>query len=137
MRGSGNAKARVFPRSWILALVIKCSYRGILSGLYSRISPGLHSSASQIASKVENRTAFAFPCLRIERLAMVMPTFSESSVSFILRCAKTTSRFTIMAIVVSQADREPVISCTSVPQPMPVPDVGFQRKPVQPTREIN
>ncbi|MFT6196958.1 MAG: hypothetical protein ACJAXY_001286, partial [Nonlabens sp.] len=37
------------------------------------MSPGWHSRASQIASRVENRTAFAFPVFKIERFAVVIP----------------------------------------------------------------
>ena len=62
--------------------------------LYSIISPGWHSNTLQIDARVENRTAFALLFLRIERLAIVMPTFSESSVKLIFRLASMTSRLT-------------------------------------------
>ena len=54
------------------------------SDWYSRMSPGLHCRALQMASRVENRIAFAFPCFRMDRLAIVMPTFSDSSVEMVL-----------------------------------------------------
>ena len=68
------------------------------SSVYERISPGWHSRILHIASRVEKRTAFALPVLRIERFAMVMPTFSESSVMLIFRFASMTSRFTCIAM---------------------------------------
>lgn len=50
-------------------------------------------------SKVERRMALALPVLSMERLAMVMPTKSLSSVRLILRFASITSRFiTIIAL---------------------------------------
>src|SRR5688572_27166987 len=58
------------------------------------MSPGWQSNALQMASSVENRMALALPFLRMERLAMVMPTRSESSVTLILRFAIMTSRLT-------------------------------------------
>lgn len=66
------------------------------SSLYSKMSPGVHSSTLQIAFSVENLIAFAFPVFRIERFAVVIPTFSESSFSDILRFAIMTSKFTII-----------------------------------------
>ncbi len=66
---------------------------------YSRISPGWHCSTLQIASRVENRTAFTFPVLRIDKLTTLMPVSSESSLSCILRWANTTSKFTIIGII--------------------------------------
>src|SRR5690606_37811290 len=73
-----------------------------LSLLYSKISPGWQSNALQIASKVEKRIAFALPFFNIEIFAIVLPTFSESSVTLIFRFANITSRFTIMAIISPQ-----------------------------------
>ena len=69
------------------------------SGLYSNISPGWQLSSLQIASKVENRTALAFPVFRMERLAGVRSIFSASSPSEIFRFAIITSRFTIIGIL--------------------------------------
>ena len=43
------------------------------------MSPGWQSNALQMASSVENRTALAFPVFNTERLAGVMPIFSDSS----------------------------------------------------------
>src|SRR5678816_4159289 len=62
------------------------------------MSPGWQSSALQIAARVENRIALAFPFFRMERFAIVMPTFSESSVTLIFRRASITSRLTIMVM---------------------------------------
>ncbi len=67
--------------------------------MYSKISPGWQFSALQIASKVLNRMAFAFPVFKIERLESVKSTFAERSFSEIFRFAITTSRFTIIAII--------------------------------------
>lgn len=55
-----------------------------------------------MASRVLNRMALALPVFRMDRLARVRSTFSESSLRLILRRAIITSRFTIMAI----SDRE-------------------------------
>ena len=62
------------------------------------MSPGWQSRASQMASRVEKRIAFAFPVFKIERFAIVIPTFSESSVMLIFRFASITSRFTSIDI---------------------------------------
>ena len=78
---------------------MKDSFYSISSGRYSKISPGWHSNALQMASKVENRTAFAFPFFKIERLAIVIPTFSESSVTLIFLFANITSILIIIAIL--------------------------------------
>ncbi len=69
-----------------------------LSSTYSSMSPGWHSNALQIASKVLNLIAFAFPVFSMERLDKVSPTLSESSFSDIFRFAITTSKFTTIAI---------------------------------------
>ncbi len=66
--------------------------------VYSKISPGWHSSAAQIASSVDKRTARALPFFKIEMLAMVMPTRSVSSVTLILRFASMTSMLIVIAI---------------------------------------
>jgi hypothetical protein len=63
------------------------------------MSPGWQSSWRQIAFNVEKRTAFAFPVFNIDKLALVMPTLSESSLSDIFRFAIITSKFTIIANV--------------------------------------
>jgi hypothetical protein len=44
-----------------------------------------------MASNVDNRIALALPFFKIEILAIVMPTFSESSVTLIFRFASMTS----------------------------------------------
>jgi len=48
---------------------------------------------------VEKRMALALPFFKIERFAIVMPTFSESSVTLIFRFASITSMLMIIAIV--------------------------------------
>ena len=68
---------------------------------YSKISPGWHSNALQIASNVDSRTALALPFFKMEMLAIVMPTFSVSSVTLIFRFANMTSMLIIIAMVVS------------------------------------
>jgi hypothetical protein len=68
---------------------------------YSKISPGWHSSALQIASRVDSRTAFALPFFKMEMLAIVMPTFSASSVTLIFRFANITSMLIMIAMVLS------------------------------------
>lgn len=75
--------------------------RRIQAYLYSKISPGWHSSALQIASKVESRIAFALPFFNTEMLAIVMPTLSASSVTLIFRFANITSMLIIIATPVS------------------------------------
>jgi hypothetical protein len=52
----------------------------------------------QIASRVENRIAFALPVFNIDKLASVMSTRSDNSESDIFRFANITSRLTIIAI---------------------------------------
>ena len=66
---------------------------------YSRISPGWQSKASQMASNVENLIALAFPVLRMERLAVVIPTFSASSLLFISRLASIMSKLIKIAML--------------------------------------
>jgi hypothetical protein len=68
---------------------------------YSKISPGWHSNALQIASRVDSRTALALPFFKMEMLAIVMPTFSASSVTLIFRFANMTSILMMMAMRVS------------------------------------
>src|SRR5262249_29661695 len=66
--------------------------------LNSKTSPGWHSSALQTASSVENRIALAFPFFNTEMLAIVMPTFSASSVTLIFRLASMTSMLMMIAM---------------------------------------
>jgi hypothetical protein len=66
--------------------------------VYSKISPGWQSSALQTDSNVDNLIAFALPFFNTEILAMVMPTFSASSVTLIFRFANTTSMFMVIAM---------------------------------------
>ena len=61
------------------------------------MSPGWHSNALQIASKVDSRIALALPFFKIEMLAIVMPTFSVSSVTLIFRFANMTSILMMIA----------------------------------------
>ena len=51
------------------------------SFLNSNISPGWQFSSRQMASRVEKRTALAFPVFRMERLAGVRSIRSASSVA--------------------------------------------------------
>src|SRR5262245_55139911 len=80
---------------------------GVSSGRYSRMSPGWQSSARQMPSRVEKRMALALPFFRMERLAIVMPTRSASSVTLIFRLASITSMLTIVATD-APSDREVV-----------------------------
>jgi hypothetical protein len=68
---------------------------------YSRISPGWHSRALQIAARVDRRIAFALAFFNTEILAIVMPTLSASSVTLIFRFANITSMLMMIAILVS------------------------------------
>jgi hypothetical protein len=65
------------------------------------MSPGWHSSALQIASKVEIRIAFALPFFKMEILAIVIPTLSASSVTLIFLFANMTSMLMMIAMLVS------------------------------------
>lgn len=65
------------------------------------MSPGWHSNALQIASRVDNLTALAFPFFKMERFAMVIPTFSVSSVTLIFLLASITSMLIIIAMMIS------------------------------------
>jgi hypothetical protein len=69
--------------------------------LYSKISPGWHSNALQIASSVDSRIAFALLFFNTEMLAIVIPTFSASSVTLIFRFANMTSMFMMIAIALN------------------------------------
>ena len=66
--------------------------------LYSKISPGWHPKALHTASNVDKRIAFAFPFFNTEILAIVIPTFSASSVTLIFLFASITSMLMIIAI---------------------------------------
>src|SRR5690606_23396828 len=68
--------------------------------LYSRISPGSHSRALQIASRVERRIALARLFLRMDILAIVIPTFSDSSVTLIFLLASITSMLMMIGMVI-------------------------------------
>src|ERR1044071_8935657 len=70
----------------------------VCSGSNRRMSPGWHESARQIASSVEKRIARAFPVLRIERLAKVIPVRSASAVSVIRRSWRMSSSLTVIAM---------------------------------------
>ena len=78
--GVASSQTLFFP--WSVALV---SSAWAPSALNVNRSPGWHPSCRQIASRVENRIAFALPVLRIDRLARVMPTRSASSVNVMRR----------------------------------------------------
>src|SRR5262245_11496127 len=72
------------------------------------MSPGWQSRARQMPSRVEKRMARALPFFRMDRLAIVMPTRSASSVTLIFRLASITSMLTIVATGTS-SDREVVL----------------------------
>ena len=84
----------------------------VSSGWYSRISPGWQSSSRQSDSSVENLTALALPVFRMDRLASVTPTRSDSSVRDMRRSRRTRSRVTRMAISVLR----PPKSSSSLPR---------------------
>lgn len=60
------------------------------------MSAGVQSNALHMASSVLNRMALALPVFNFDRLVMVMPTRSDSSLSDIFRRAIITSRLTII-----------------------------------------
>lgn len=62
------------------------------------MSPGWQSRALHIASSVEKRMALALPFFKIERLAMVIPTFCVSLVTLIFLLASMTSILMIIAM---------------------------------------
>ncbi len=80
-------------------MIRKAFFYDSFSGTYSRMSPGVQSSSLQMSSRVENLIALALPLLSMERLAMVIPILSESSVSDILFFASCTSRLVIIGIL--------------------------------------
>ena len=63
------------------------------------MSPGWQLRALQIASRVDSRIAFALPFFKTEILAIVMPTFSASSVTLIFRFASITSILIMIAML--------------------------------------
>ena len=79
----------------MLCLCYGCFYSSFLN---SNISPGWQFSSRQMASRVEKRTALAFPVFKMERLAGVRSIRSASSPSEIFRFAIITSRFTMIGI---------------------------------------
>ncbi len=95
------SKAPIITSSIPIIKRIKCFFifSYFISFKNSNISPGWHSNTSQMASRVENRTALAFPVFKIERFAVVIPIFSANSLDRILRLANITSRFKIIGIV--------------------------------------
>jgi hypothetical protein len=98
---SANGHARSMTSHSALAGASATRRQQQVPFLYSRISPGWHSSALQIASRVDSRIAFALPFFKTEILAIVMPTFSESSVTLIFRFANMTSMLMMIAMLVS------------------------------------
>ncbi len=68
-------------------------------------SPGAQSNATHNATSVEKRIARPFPRLRIDRLASVIPTSSDNSVSVILRCTSSKSRLILMMAAISDRQR--------------------------------
>jgi len=63
------------------------------------MSPGWHSNILQMASKVENRMALAFPVLRMDKLAGVRSSFLANSLERIFRLANTTSKLMTIPIL--------------------------------------
>lgn len=66
------------------------------SFVYSNISPGWQSSASHIASSVENLIALILPFFILERLTFDTPTLSDSSFSEIFLSAMTLSSLSMI-----------------------------------------
>ncbi len=66
------------------------------SSMNSSISPGWQFSALHIALSVEKRTALTFPVLILERLTLLTPTRSLSSLRLIFLSAMTLSRRNII-----------------------------------------
>ena len=63
---------------------------------YSMMSPGWQSSASHIASRVENLTPLTLPVFSLERFTGVTPTLLESSTRVIfLSSSMRSNRITI------------------------------------------
>src|SRR5688500_20221924 len=62
------------------------------------MSPGWQSNALQTASMVDSRIALTFPFFSTEIFAIVMPTFSASSVTLIFRRANMTSMLMMIAM---------------------------------------
>jgi len=94
-----NLRTKSFSiRVYLCPSVIETFFLLEVSGRNSRISPGWQSSVSQIASSVEKRMALALPVLRMDRFCGVMSTALAKSFSRILRCARTTSKLTMMGI---------------------------------------
>ena len=99
----GFATVRPHPRK-VSNYIFK--YMFYSSGRYSRISPGWQSSSLQMASRVVKRMALDLPVLRMERLAVVMPILSASSLDFIFRLAKAI-RFTTLEAICKELDCQP------------------------------
>lgn len=74
--------------------------------VHSKRSPGWQSSSRQRASRVEKRIALTLPFFNKDKLAIVMPTRSASSVSDTFRSAITLSRRTIIGIALPPLDRQ-------------------------------
>lgn len=74
------------------------NYYSLCPSRYSSKSPGWQSSALQMASSVDSRTALALPFFKMDKFAIVMPTRSESSVTLIFLFASITSILMIIAI---------------------------------------
>src|SRR3989344_494291 len=72
-------------------------------GVWTIRSPGWQSSSRHRASRVEKRTARALPVLRIDRLARVTPTRSDSSVRDMRR--SSSSRSSWIMIMARLSDR--------------------------------
>jgi len=81
------------------------------------MSPGAQSSASQIAARVEKRTAVTLLFLILDRFTLVMPTFSASSFSDIFRSTIIrSSRSTILPTSTPPYSRPSVSVSSSTPR---------------------
>ena len=90
------------PFHWESVACSSCrSSESLASSVKDRMSPGWQARTRQIASSVVNRMARAFPVLRMDRFGTLTPTAADKSLSFILRRASMTSRFTMMAMTKS------------------------------------
>src|SRR5829696_4932495 len=74
------------------------------SSRYSRMSPGWHSSTSQISPSVSKRTPLTLPDFSSETFCSVIPMRSASSFERILRRASMTSRLTMIGIAILTLD---------------------------------
>lgn len=90
--------------------------RPVLDGYGStffNMSPGWHSSASQMAASVENRTARTLPVLIRDRFTLVIPTRCDSLLSDTPRSSMISSSSMTMAMSVYPSTLRPDHDTTS------------------------